>query len=160
MAFVRTRETPAYTCLAADTKPTTNIKIGAIAYEIDTSFEYVFDGTNWKKVLPADLYRQKSRATGVDAIDFTVDPGQSWMLYEVRLHLGGAGGDELFTVTLDSGAGVEYDALLYSVSVNGSTDVYWQPSTPLHFDEADEVIFALTNGDGVTYGLEVVYASL
>ena len=106
------------------------------------------------------------RATGTGAapggnIDETLAPGVAFQIEEIRLHLSGDGGANIFTVTLDSDAhAAAYDTLLVSQNTNGMTDFVYQPDRPHMFSAGDALDFAWTNGNAETWGLEVYYSAI
>jgi len=100
------------------------------------------------------------RATGAAAVAMTIAPGVAWQLEEVRLHLSGAGADELLTGTVDAGAGAAYDVVLISQNTNGITDYIYQPTRPHMFSSGDELDLACVNTNTVTYGIEVFYSAI
>jgi len=79
-------------------------------------------------------------------------------IISVRLHLSGAGGANNFTMTQDSALGAAYDTLCYSQDMTLVTDIYYlySPGEAI-FDNNDKIIFAWTNGNQVTWGLEILY---
>ena len=40
----------AYECLSTDSKPTENVAVNSILFELDTGDFYYFDGSDWQKV--------------------------------------------------------------------------------------------------------------
>jgi hypothetical protein len=64
------------------------------------------------------------------------------------------------TITINSGAGAAYDALLLSVDMTAVTDYVYQPTRPLVFEKGDTIDIAWANANGRTYGLEVQHMPL
>lgn len=104
--------------------------------------------------------RRFHRATGAAAIASTLEPGQSFQLEEMRLHLSAAGGAANLTVTLDANAGAAYDTVLFTQVMTTVTDLHWQPERPINFSTGDKLIVAWDNASARTYGLEVVWSAL
>jgi hypothetical protein len=100
-------------------------------------------------------------ATGTGAISTTFSKnlvGQKMVSF--RLHLSAAGGAaEAFTLTLDSGAGTAYDAVLYQkADMTLITDVVYVFEEPIPFrNYNDKLTFTYTNTNSRTWGLEVVF---
>lgn len=93
-------------------------------------------------------------------IDETFDPGASFQLEEVRVHLSGDGTDNDFTVTLVSNASSsddEYDTVLFSQGMSGVTDIVHQPDRPLQFEKGDKLDIDWDKGADVVWGVEIVY---
>lgn len=100
-------------------------------------------------------------ATGTGNIAETLAPGVEWELREIRLHLSADGGANDFTVTMDAAAGSAYDTVILTqdmTSVSDLVEVY-EPGER-RFRSDDELDFAWTNANALTYGLEVIYKVL
>ena len=84
--------------------------------------------------------------------------GGRFQIVEVRLHLSAAGGtSEDFTVTLNSGAGSDHDALHHAQDMNAVANDVWRPERPAAFLAGDAIDFAYTNTNSRTWGLEIVW---
>ena len=79
-------------------------------------------------------------------------------LVSIRLHLSAVGGANIFTATLDSHLGAEYDTVLLTQDMTSVTNLFqtYLPGEAILDGETDLVI-AWTNGSGRTYGLEILY---
>lgn len=100
------------------------------------------------------------RATGIVALATTLAPGKAFQLLEVRIHLSAVGGAGNLTATVDAIAGAAYDLNVITQDMTALTDLVWQPDSPMHFDDGDEIDFAWANAGGKTYGLEVKFQTL
>ena len=115
-------------------------------------------------------YVAETTATA-DTCKFTLAPGHAFEFGGFRLTLGAqADQAESMTITMDAGAGSNYDCLLFSYSTNGMRQMIWQPPMllingaaianytggfqPMQFDKDDELDFAWANAGTETYGLE------
>lgn len=97
-------------------------------------------------------------AKGAGAIDETLDVPEFIELHEVRLHLSANGSaSETFTTKIDSRLGGEYDIELNSQDMNAADDEHYQPTRPVKISRDDRLIFAYTNTNAKTWGLEVLY---
>jgi len=97
---------------------------------------------------------------GTETVQHRLLPGELFRLVEVRLHLNSAGSStQNFTVTLDSGENAVYDAVLESQDTDDLADhnANWGKDACHHMKATDALIFAWTNTDNKTWGLEVVY---
>ena len=104
------------------------------------------------------LYKKTQRITGSSSLNWTFIPESTFQLLEVRFHLSGLSVKrEDFTLRLDSGAGTEYDTLLYSKDMISVRDLIYTPDERRLFEAEDKVVFTWANTDKLTYGLEVVY---
>jgi len=101
------------------------------------------------------MFRQYS--TGSGAISVALDPGRDYQLDSLRLHFSAAAANENFTVTLDSVAGAEYDAVVLTQSTNGITDYVYQWTREPSFRNGDILKFACVNTNLRTWGLEVIW---
>jgi hypothetical protein len=100
-----------------------------------------------------------TRHTGTGAIDIDLAPDTGFQLVEFRIHLsaGGAAGNLILSV--DSGAGAEYDAVLVTEAMVGVADYVYLPTMPRQFGKGDELnISYAANAAGTTYGIEIVWA--
>lgn len=100
------------------------------------------------------------RATGAAAVAMTVAPGVAWQLEEIRIHLSAGGAATDLTLTVDAGAGANYDVLIATQAMNGVLNYIYQPTRPLLFNPTDELDIAYANGGGATYGIEVFYSGI
>jgi len=98
-----------------------------------------------------------SRSTGALAIASSVAPKQSFQLEEVRVHLSGVGGAGDLTLSVNSGAGAVYDAVLVTQDMTALADYFYLPSKPLQFQKGDEIDVVWANAGTKTYGVEIVW---
>jgi hypothetical protein len=97
---------------------------------------------------------------GTETATITLAPGVAFEILEVRMHLNSNPTTaEYFTVTLDCNSGSAYDVVLYKHDFSDppNTDLLWIPHRQNDFDPGDKLVFAWTNTDAVTWGLEVKY---
>lgn len=90
------------------------------------------------------------------AIDASLTAARVARVVSVTLNLDAAPTtSEIFTITLNSVAGSDYDTLLYSLnlSTGSTTDVLWFPDQPLWLQPGDAIDVAFANTDGNTYGV-------
>jgi hypothetical protein len=97
-----------------------------------------------------------TNATGVAAISVATALAAKFRLSSVTCHLSGAGTNENFTITVDANDGADYDTLMYSTTANGVTDFCWIPDNELLFEAGDNIVVALANSGGRTYGVRIV----
>lgn len=94
--------------------------------------------------------------------DLAKDGQGDIQLAEVRLHLsaaGGAVGTVTFTISVDSGEGVEYNAVLSSTDMTALTDKVYAPDRWPFLRVKDHLQFTYANGSNRVWGLEVIYRS-
>jgi hypothetical protein len=105
---------------------------------------------------------QRAFFTGAQALAETLDPGGSFQLEEVRLHLSAAGGtgSENFTVKVDSANGSEHDVVLAAQDMQSLADYVFHPTRPKEFAKDDAIVFSWANAARKTWGLEVLYRSI
>jgi hypothetical protein len=104
------------------------------------------------------MARLRNYNTGSGALSVTLNPGYAFDLEEVRLHLNTAATtSENFTVDIDSNEGAQYDTQIFSQDMATIKDLLWQPDKPIKLVNGDQLVFAWTNTDGRTWGLEVIY---
>lgn len=86
-------------------------------------------------------------------------PGEDFQMLEARLHLSDTGAAENYTITLDSEHGSAFDVVLATHAMSGETDVndVWGIDEPRYFNSGDALIFAHTNTNARTFGLEIKY---
>jgi len=80
-------------------------------------------------------------------------------IIEVRIHLSAAGGAGTFTVSLDSGNGSVYDALLESTAMATVTDI-WLTNVGIILASGDALNFDWANASERIVGIEVVWRTL
>lgn len=112
----------------------------------------------------ATTWNTKFKKVKVDVITATVAmyatlaPTTPFQLLEIRYHADGASAAEDLTITLDANAGAAYDAVLHTKAMSGLTDYYYNFASEMRFFGAgDKLVFAHTNTNTATFGLEVVY---
>jgi hypothetical protein len=98
-------------------------------------------------------------ATGSAAIAVTLNPASRFVFRGFRLKLNAAATQETLTVTLDNAAGAAYDTVIFSQAMAGVQyiDFKYEGET---FKNGDKLLFAWTNTDAKTYGLEILYSSI
>jgi hypothetical protein len=104
------------------------------------------------------------RKSDTGVMNQVVEPGVVFRLEEIRLHLataGGAGAGD-FTVSLDSGAGADYDVVLISQDMAAVSDFVFRPVADQRvlFDEKDKLVLGWPNTNNVKYGLEVIWSQV
>jgi len=107
--------------------------------------------------------RRVTRITGGTRLDEDVALGTGLrQIEELRMHLENPGAvpAELFTITLDSGAGAEYDTVLFSQDMNGVQDLHWLPTRPILLFPGDVLALLWANAADDTYGVEIVWSGL
>ena len=102
----------------------------------------------------------KKEYTGAAAIAIACPIPATRKLVSVTAHFSGDPGAETLTVTLDANAGAVYDTVLLSQSVDGVTDVLWQPDSELILESGDYIDIAMTNAGTVTYGIQITTAEV
>jgi hypothetical protein len=77
MAFEMIERMRYYHCESGDVKKTTGIEEGSILHETDTSFLYIFDGSNWqKKFNDSNVnYRSTTSSSGSGVVTVDVTSG-------------------------------------------------------------------------------------
>lgn len=98
-----------------------------------------------------------SRATGATALAYARTSPTKYQITEVRLHLDAEATQDTLVVSIDSTGGAAYDTELYSVDMDGNTDVVWRPDEPVPLYKGDVLKVDWDNNDTATYGLEVLY---
>ena len=96
------------------------------------------------------------------AIQPAVAPGVPFRILETRLHCSGTCATENFTITLNSGFHASFlDVVLFSQPMASVTSVVEDWSDTLRLFTADDaVLFGFANGNGINWGLEVLYQFL
>lgn len=106
----------------------------------------------------AGIKRQIQPVTGEAALSYTLTPGKKFVFEEIRLHLNAASATvENFVITLQSARGTAYDVVLYSVGMNTVQDLVYQADQSHSFEKGDSLVFAWTNTNLRTYGMEIIY---
>lgn len=104
------------------------------------------------------ITQQVQPVTGAVAMNYEFAPGKEFVFEEVRIHLSAASATvENFVITLQSARGSEYNTKLYSQDMNIVQDLIYQPVDPHEFGAGDSLLFAWTNTNTRTYGMEIVY---
>lgn len=96
------------------------------------------------------------RATGTGAVSETIAVDRNTRILSIQLHLGAAGASGLFSVTLGSAAGTEYDTVLLAQEMNGISDVH---ITDAFFVAKDDNVILTYPNNTATFGLTVLYAN-
>jgi hypothetical protein len=91
-------------------------------------------------------------ATGKSTVNESVTPGDSGYIHYVLFHTSSGTNTGTLTVKLNR-SGTAYDTILKSQAMSNVTDVVYQPTAPIPFTSTDSIDAAMTNGDGVTWGL-------
>jgi len=108
-----------------------------------------------------DIYSDYTAETfgGSETVRIVLTSGSPFELLEVKLHVGVAPTTaENFTITRDANEGSYWDELIRSYGMSGVTDFVWDVrDIPLRYQPDDKLIFAWSNSDGRTFGLEVIY---
>ena len=91
-----------------------------------------------------------------------VAPGVPFRILETRLHCSGTCATENFTITLNSGFHASYlDVELFSQAMASVISVTEDWSNTLRLFTADDAVeFGFANGNGIDWGLEVIYQFL
>ena len=100
------------------------------------------------------------QVTGSAAISYSLAPGYQSDVIDFRLHLGSTPTtSQDFTVTVNAGAGSEYDVLLYKKDLSTITGdiVFVAEEGGFNLAPTDTLDFAYTNTDVVVYGLQMRY---
>lgn len=100
--------------------------------------------------------------TGLSAVLVpALAPGVPFRILETRLFCSGTCATENFTMTLDSGFDSTLDVVLFSQPMASVTSVVenWSDTLKL-FTADDAVVFGFANGNGINWGLEVIYQFL
>lgn len=100
---------------------------------------------------------QKHSETGAAAIALSADAKRPGRLESVSLLLSAAPTtSENFTITLNALAGATYDVLLLTrdLSVDSTSELFWQPDTPIWLETGDVIDVAYANTDTGTYGVQ------
>ncbi len=79
-------------------------------------------------------------------------------IIEVRIHLSGAGVAGNLEITVDSDVSAVYDTTLVTQDMSLVEDFIWRPAPRALFQAGDVVNIAWANANGLTYGLEVIWA--
>ena len=104
----------------------------------------------------AQLGDEVSRETGSGAIAYTLLAGSNIRVIGVMLHLSSVGGNEDFTMSIDSAAGEAYDTVLLSQDMHNLTDLNSTDGFIIPSGDTLKINFA--NSGAATYGLTVLYA--
>lgn len=102
--------------------------------------------------------------SGAGALNESLDDSKDLHIKEVRLHLSGVATQEDFTISIDSGKGVEYDVKIFNYDMSEDlegnagvvTDVVWRPSSLVRVNDEDVVVFTWGNTDVLTWGLTLI----
>lgn len=95
------------------------------------------------------------RATGSAAVAMEVNPARPFQLEGMKIHLSAAGGAGNLTITLDSGVGAAYDAVLLTQDMTSVVDYLWVPTRPIKCTHAsDHLDIVWANANSKTYGIE------
>jgi len=93
-------------------------------------------------------------ATGATHLNESLDLSKPFEICDIRLHLSVAHPSiEYLKARLSAIAGSAYNVMLVSTLASGTTDIFWQPSTPLVFGLSDQILFSMMNSTGVVWGL-------
>ena len=100
--------------------------------------------------------------TGLTAvIQPAVAPGLPFRILNTRFHASGTCATENFTITLDSGFDSKIDVVLFSQPMASVLNIDLDWSNKLKFFTADDaVVYGFANGNGINWGLEVIYQFL
>ena len=135
--------------------------VGSVVEIADTTN---YDGTYAIAAVAAntfDIYGTYVAETfgGSETVRVVLSSGFPFELLEVKIHIGVAPTTaENFPITRDAEAGVYWDELIRSQAMAGVTDfIFNLRDTPLRYNPNDQLIFAWSNTDGRTWGLEIVY---
>lgn len=102
--------------------------------------------------------RQSQPVNGSGAMSYTLVPNKEFVFEEVRIHLSAASAtSEDFTITLSSGKGAVYNVVLYRQDMNTLADLVYQPDPGHEFEPNDSLVFAWTNTNARTWGMEILY---
>ena len=134
------------------------IGTGTTSYNSAFVVKSVIDATN-VEVDGAPFVAEELALTAT--IQPAVAPGVPFRILETRLNASGTCGTENFTITLDSGFDALLDVILFSQPMASVVDVTedWSQSLRL-FTADDAVVFGFANGNGINWGLEVIYQFL
>ncbi len=102
------------------------------------------------------VLRKAATGNGPIAETFAVPVGDTYRVLSASIHLNAAPTtSENLTIDLDSVAGSNYDARLYSLDLGGGavTDLVWQPDAPLYLVGGDGLDVTWANTNGRTWGL-------
>lgn len=105
--------------------------------------------TNLREMVLRETVTQDISAA---ALDYTTTFASDFRLEWISLNRDGGGGTNNFTVTYDSGDGVNFDTTLNVTSVNNDEKVFIPFEPPILFKEDDEIniTFDSVGGSGVT----------
>ena len=99
-----------------------------------------------------------TRYTGTGAINIDLAPDTGFQLIEFRVHLSAGGEAGNLVLSVDSGDGAAYDAVLETTAMVGLTDHVYLPTMPRQFSKGDELNVAYANNAaGTTYGVELIW---
>lgn len=102
--------------------------------------------------------KQVQEVTGAVAMSYTFAPGKRFVFEEVRIHLSAASAtSENFTITIASSKGSEYNTKIYSKDMDTVQDLVYQPEQAHELEAEDSLVFAWTNSNTRTYGMEIIY---
>ena len=97
-----------------------------------------------------------SRETGSGAIAYSLLASSNIRIVGIMLHLSTVGGNENFTVSIDSAAGSAYDTVLMSQDMHNLTDL--NSTDGFIIPQGDTLSITFANTGAATYGLTVLYA--
>ncbi|TVQ38479.1 MAG: hypothetical protein EA384_09105 [Spirochaetaceae bacterium] len=100
--------------------------------------------------------KQYVKRSGSGPIDVTVDPGKSWLLHEIRLHLSANGGAGTYTAKIKSSVSEAYDVVLQSQDMTSVADNIFRPAQPARIASTDGIRMEYANASSRVWGLEVV----
>lgn len=100
--------------------------------------------------------RIHDRQTGAEAIEYSLSSTGKIVVTAIRVHFDAAGTtSENLSVSIASATANAYDVVIYTIDIQGVSDVVY--AYPIVLDVGDELVVGFTNTDTLTYGLEVVY---
>ena len=94
------------------------------------------------------------------ALSFTVNPGVAFQIEELRVHLDAPGAADDLTVTVTSGAGAQYNCVLFAQAMAGVSDLHWMPVKPINLVAGDGITISWQNAGGVGVGTELVFSRI
>jgi hypothetical protein len=162
MAVTLIRTDQFYQCLAADTKPTTGVEIGAGLFETDTGASWRYNGSTWVKINSAAIDSSTYARTTIDYGHHEVHGGSAyWCANNATL-----GNGEINTVSITTpdtekwahllleitaSATATFDVLEDVTSLAGGTSF-----TPLNFNRNSNNTSGMTCTVGDTPGTDAI----
>ena len=99
---------------------------------------------------------QRKVETGAEAINLTFNPGSSFQLEEITLHLSAAGGQaEDLTIDIQYKEGAVYTYRCATVAMNAVIDYQFLPTRPLELWDGDTILIKYTNTNSRVWGLVI-----